>query len=133
MFVFANNGDFDAYAPRLARYVKGAEDDADRRRGSRLHELYAEVGRREARLAELGAKKVTRQLAQQHPRPAARSSALFSECHELFGHEEHGEMAAELAVKTIKRARKTGDRGCGSTRSRAARTRSRRSSSSWSA
>ena len=28
VFVFANNGDFDSYAPRLARYVKGVEDDA---------------------------------------------------------------------------------------------------------
>jgi len=28
VFVFALNGDFDAYAPRLARYVKGLEDDA---------------------------------------------------------------------------------------------------------
>jgi len=73
---------------------------------NRLHELYAEVGRREARLAELGAKKVTRQLAQQHPdmRPLV---ALFSECHELFGHPEQGELAGELATKTAKRARKT--------------------------
>ena len=28
VFVFANNGDFDSYRPRLARYVKGVEDDA---------------------------------------------------------------------------------------------------------
>lgn len=28
-------------------------------------------------------------------------------CHELFGHPEYGEIAAELAVKTAKRARKT--------------------------
>ena len=34
--------------------------------------------------------------------------ALFSECHELFGHDDHGAVAAELATKTIKRARKTG-------------------------
>jgi S-DNA-T family DNA segregation ATPase FtsK/SpoIIIE len=49
-----------------------------------LEELYAEVGRREGRLAELGAKKVTRTLAEKHPdlRPKV---ALFSECHELFG------------------------------------------------
>jgi DNA segregation ATPase FtsK/SpoIIIE, S-DNA-T family len=106
VFVFANNGDFDAYAPRLARYVKGLEDDAITAAVHRLHELYAEVARREARLAELGAKKVTRQLAQQHPdmRPVV---TLFSECHELFGHDEHGGLAAELATKTIKRARKT--------------------------
>ena len=41
VFVFANNGDFDAYAPRLARYVKGVEDDAVAAAVHRLHELYA--------------------------------------------------------------------------------------------
>jgi S-DNA-T family DNA segregation ATPase FtsK/SpoIIIE len=106
VFVFANNGDFDAYLPRLARYVKGVEDDTVAAAVNYLSELYEEVGRREARLAELGAKKVTRQLAQQH-RDMRPVVALFSECHELFGHDEHGELAAELATKTIKRARKT--------------------------
>jgi S-DNA-T family DNA segregation ATPase FtsK/SpoIIIE len=106
VFVFANNGDFDAYAPRLARYHKGVEDDTIRAAVNRLQELYDEVGRREGRLAELGAKKVTRGLAEQHPdlRPIV---ALFSECHELFGHPEFGPVAAELATKTAKRARKT--------------------------
>jgi len=106
VFVFANNGDFDAYEPRLARYHKGVEDDAIEAAVSRLHELYAEVGRREARLAELGAKKVTRQLAKAH-RDLRPIVALFSECHELFGHDDHGVLAAELATKTAKRARKT--------------------------
>jgi DNA segregation ATPase FtsK/SpoIIIE, S-DNA-T family len=106
VFVFANNGDFDAYAPRLARYRKGIEDDTIVAAVARLSELYEEVGRREGRLAELGAKKVTRQLAEIHAdmRPVV---ALFSECHELFGHDEHGDLAAELATKTAKRARKT--------------------------
>jgi S-DNA-T family DNA segregation ATPase FtsK/SpoIIIE len=106
VFVFANNGDFDAYEPRLAIYVKGLEDDALAAAVQRLHQLYEEVGRREQRLAGLGAKKVTRKLAEQHPdlRPIV---ALFSECHELFGHPEFGEVAAELATKTAKRARKT--------------------------
>ena len=106
VFVFANNGDFDAYAPRLRTYRKGVEDDTCAAAVARLHELYGEVARREARLAELGAKKVTRQLAEAHPdlHPVV---SLFSECHELFGHPEHGEIAAELATKTIKRARKT--------------------------
>jgi S-DNA-T family DNA segregation ATPase FtsK/SpoIIIE len=107
VFVFANNGDFDAFAPRLARYVKGVEYDAIEAAVQRLHELYAEVGRREGRLADLGAKKVTRQLAKAH-RDMRPIVALFSECHELFGHDEHGDLAAELATKTIKRARKTG-------------------------
>jgi DNA segregation ATPase FtsK/SpoIIIE, S-DNA-T family len=106
VFVFANNGDFDAFEPRLARYHKGVEDDTIVAAVTRLDELYAEVARREGRLAALGAKKVTRQLAEQHPdlRPVV---ALFSECHELFGHDEHGDLAAELATKTAKRARKT--------------------------
>ena len=106
VFVFANNGDFDAFAPRLARYVKGVEDDAIAAAVNRLHELYAEVGRREARLADLGAKKVTRQLAQAH-RDMRPIVALFSECHELFGHPEYGAVAADLATETAKRARKT--------------------------
>jgi S-DNA-T family DNA segregation ATPase FtsK/SpoIIIE len=106
VFTFANNGDFDAYRPRLARYCKGTEDDTVEAAVERLHELYDEVGRREGRLAALGAKKVTRGLAEAHPdmRPIV---SFYSECHELFGHPEYGDMAAELATKTIKRARKT--------------------------
>jgi S-DNA-T family DNA segregation ATPase FtsK/SpoIIIE len=105
--VLASNGDFDAYAPRLARYIRGAEDEHVAAAVASLQELYEEVAQREARLAELGAKKVTRALAQKHPelRPLA---ALFSECHELFGNAEHGGLAADLAAKTMRRARKTG-------------------------
>jgi S-DNA-T family DNA segregation ATPase FtsK/SpoIIIE len=103
--VLAYNGDFDAYEPRLARYVKGAEDEQVRAAIASLAELYEEVSRREQRLADLGAKKVTRHLAERYPdlRPKL---ALFGECHELFGHREHGELAADLAVKTIRRQRK---------------------------
>jgi DNA segregation ATPase FtsK/SpoIIIE, S-DNA-T family len=106
-FVFANNGDFDAFAPRLRYYRKGVEDDVILAALGRLHELYSEVGRREGRLAELGAKKLSRGIAEAHPdlRPVL---SLYSECHELFGHPEYGEEAAEIATKTIKRARKTG-------------------------
>jgi S-DNA-T family DNA segregation ATPase FtsK/SpoIIIE len=107
VFVFAMNGDFDAYAPRLARYHKGVEDDTIMAAVNRLHELYSEVGRREARLAKLGAKKLTREIAKAH-RDMRPIVALFSECHELFGHPEYGELAADLATKTAKRARKTG-------------------------
>lgn len=105
--VFASNGDFDAYAPRLARYVRGAEDEHIAAALASLYELYEEVGRREGRLADLGAKKVTRGLAQQY-RDLRPKLALFSECHELFGHDEHGAAAADLAMKTMRRARKTG-------------------------
>jgi len=106
VFVFAGNGDFDAYAPRLARYERGVDDAVVVAAVDALHALYAEVARREEKLAGLGAKKVTRKLALEHPdlRPIV---ALFSECHELFGH-ELGEEAAGLAVQTLRRARKTG-------------------------
>jgi S-DNA-T family DNA segregation ATPase FtsK/SpoIIIE len=104
--VFAYNGDFDAYAPRLARYVKGAEEAQLMEAMDTLHELYAEVGRREARLAELGAKKVTRELAAKHPDLRPRLT-LFSECHVLFGSKDYGEEATELAANTMRRARKT--------------------------
>ena len=106
VFVFANNGDFDAYRPRLARYHRGVDDATVAAAVDALRALYDEVGRREARLAELGAKKVTRPLAERYPdlRPLM---ALFSECHELFGDPHHGREAADLAVQTMRRARKT--------------------------
>jgi len=105
-FVFANNGDFDAYRPRLNIYRRGIDDETAYAALQRLRWYYEEVGRREGRLAELGAKKVTRRLAEQHPdlRPIV---GLMSECHELFDHAEFGEEAGELATKTAKRARKT--------------------------
>jgi len=107
VYVFAGNGDFDAYQPRLSRYERGTGDDVAAAALDALKELYAEVGRREERLAELGAKKVTRGVAEKHHdlRPIV---ALFSECHELFGHPEFGKEAADYAVQTLRRARKTG-------------------------
>jgi len=106
VFVFANNGDFDAYQPRLARYHRGVDDHIAAAALDGLRELYSMVSDREGRLADLGAKKVTRTLAQRHVqlRPVV---ALFSECHELFGHPDHGREAADLAVQTMRRARKT--------------------------
>ncbi|GAA0901255.1 cell division protein FtsK [Pseudonocardia zijingensis] len=106
VFVFANNGDFDAYRPRLARYDRGIDDTVAAAALRALRDLYEKVAQREARLAELGAKKVTRTLAEKHPelRPL---TALFSECHELFGHEQFGKEAADLAVQTMRRGRKT--------------------------
>lgn len=106
VFVFANNGDFDVYEPRLAVYRKGLDDDVIEAAMERLHESYQDVGERERMLADLGAKKVTRQLARQYPELRPHIS-LFSECHELFGHPEYGAMAGELAVKIVKRQRKT--------------------------
>ena len=106
VFVFANNGDFDAYQPRLARYHRGVDDQVAEAALDGLRELYSMVSDREGRLADLGAKKVTHALAARHPvlRPVV---ALFSECHELFGHPVYGRDAADLAVQTLRRGRKT--------------------------
>lgn len=106
-FVFANNGDFDAYQPRLAVYRKGVEDDVPRAALDHLRALYADVAERETRLAQLGAKKVTRGLAEKHPELRPRLTIL-SECHELYGHAEYGKEAADLTTKMIRRSRKTG-------------------------
>jgi DNA segregation ATPase FtsK/SpoIIIE, S-DNA-T family len=43
--VFANNGDFDAYRPRLARYHRGVDDTTVVAALEALHTLYADVGR----------------------------------------------------------------------------------------
>ena len=104
VFVFANNGDFDAYQPRLARYHRGVDDHVAEAAFDGLRELYSMVSDREGRLADLGAKKVTRTLAERHVqlRPVV---ALFSECHELFGHPGFGQEAADLAAQVLRRGR----------------------------
>ncbi len=115
--VFAGNGDFDAYAPRLELYNRGTGDDVVFKGLEDLRWLYEETGRREGRLAEIGAKKVTRAIAEKHSdlRPIV---ALFSECHELFGSTEKldpdgpktetvGKLATDYATKALRRARKT--------------------------
>ncbi len=107
MHVFAGNGDFDNYERRLSRYQKGASPEHAEQATEHLRELFAEVERREERLAELGAKKLTRAISEQHKdmRPLLVG---FSECHELFGDETCGAEAADLAVRVVKRGRKTG-------------------------
>lgn len=106
-YVFAGNADFDSYAPRLAAYRKGADEDTITAGVDSLRELYDEIARREHRLSELGAKKLTRGLAEQHAdlRPLV---AFYSECHEMFGHTEHGKDAAGYAAAVVRRGRKTG-------------------------
>lgn len=107
VYVFAGNGDFDAYEPRLSRYRRGVDDSVVVDAVAELRELYREVERREGRLADLGAKKLSRNIASQHPdmRPIV---VAFSEVHELFSHPDLGKEAADLAVAIVKRMRKTG-------------------------
>lgn len=106
--VFALNGDFDAYAPRLSRYEKGANGEHAESAIAHLEDLHAEVERREGRLSQVGAKKVTRSIAERYAdlRPL---TVVFSECHELFGYGDNKmrKLVKELAVAVVKRGRKT--------------------------
>lgn len=107
VYVFAGNGDFDAYEPRLSVYRRGVDDSVVQDAVDELRALYREVERRETRLAEVGAKKLSRTLASRHPdlRPIVVG---FSEVHELFSHPDLGKEASDLAVATVKRMRKCG-------------------------
>ena len=98
VFVFANNGDFDAYQPRLARYHRGVDDHIAAAALDGLRELYSMVSDREGRLADLGAKKVTRALAEKHPvlRPVV---ALFDVCR--MKKEEGKDLDFEVLSNTI--------------------------------
>ena len=130
VFVFANNGDFDAYQPRLARYHRGVDDATVAGRARRA--ARAVRGGRAAR------------------GPAGRAGG--EEGHPAAGREAPGPAAAGGAVlrmpRTVRRPQpRPGGRGPGradhapgpqdrdharrSTPSRRGRTRSRRRSSSW--
>ncbi|MGH3905932.1 MAG: hypothetical protein ACRDTE_17390, partial [Pseudonocardiaceae bacterium] len=105
VFVFAANPDFDPFIPRLAKYVKGDDDQAIEAGRDELRWLREEVTRRGALLERHGAAKVTRALASRvrglHP-----IVVVFDECHEMFEHREFGAEAAALAVRVVKKARK---------------------------
>jgi S-DNA-T family DNA segregation ATPase FtsK/SpoIIIE len=107
IYVFASNPDFDPFAPRLSAYVKGDDDDAVRAGLIELRTLREEVTRRGKLLERHSAAKVTRKLASAgsglHP-----IVVVFDEAHELFEHPTYGVEAADLSVKVVKKARKTG-------------------------
>jgi DNA segregation ATPase FtsK/SpoIIIE, S-DNA-T family len=107
IYVFASNPDFDPFTPRLSTYVKGDDDDAVRTGLIELRTLREEVTRRGKLLERYGAAKVTRKLASTvaglHP-----IVVVFDEAHELFEHPRYGAEAADLSVKVVKKAHKTG-------------------------
>ena len=107
VYVFASNPDFDPFTPRLSTYVKGDDDDAVQAGLIELRTLREEVTRRGKLLECHGAAKVTRKLASTVPglHPIL---IIFDEAHELFEHNAYGAEAADLSVKVVKKARKTG-------------------------
>ncbi|MFF2385154.1 cell division protein FtsK [Streptomyces sp. NPDC058108] len=107
-YVMAYNTDYDPLKPRLRRLVKGDDDEDIEAALRALRSLRDEVTLRGKLLEELGdgATKVTRELALKDPRMRPKV-VVFDECHELFMHKEYGKEAAELAIKVMKKARKT--------------------------
>ncbi|QFZ73991.1 cell division protein FtsK [Streptomyces fagopyri] len=107
-YVMAYNTDYDPLRPRLRKLVKGDDDEDIEAALRALRNLRDEVTLRGKLLEELGdgATKVTRELALKDPRMRPKV-VVFDECHELFMHKEYGKEAAELAIKVMKKARKT--------------------------
>lgn len=107
-YVMAYNTDYDPLKPRLQTLVKGDDDEDIYAALKALRSLRDEVTTRGKLLEELGegATKVTRELALKDPRMRPKV-VVFDECHELFMHKEYGKEAAELAIKVMKKARKT--------------------------
>ncbi|MEU0783265.1 cell division protein FtsK [Streptomyces sp. NPDC006173] len=107
-YVMAYNTDYDPLKPRLRKLVKGDDDEDIAAALRALRNLRDEVTLRGKLLEELGegATKVTRELALKDPRMRPKV-VVFDECHELFMHKEYGKEAAELAIKVMKKARKT--------------------------
>ena len=107
VYVFATNPDFDPFTPRLSTYVKGDDDDAVQAGLIELRMLREEVTQRGKLLERYSAAKVTRKLASTVPglHPIV---IIFDEVHELFEHSHYGAEAADLSVKVVKKARKTG-------------------------
>ena len=105
VFVFATNADYDVFGKRLRTLVKGDDDEHMEAALKHLRRLRSEVTARGQLLEQYGELKVTRQLARRDKRlrPVV---CVLDEVHELFGHKQYGEEAAELAIKVLKKARK---------------------------
>ncbi|MER6355687.1 zonular occludens toxin domain-containing protein [Streptomyces sp. NPDC001634] len=105
----AANVDYDPLKPRLKALVKGDDPEQLKAALDRLRSLTNEVTERGKLLEELGGEstKLTRELAMKDPRMRPRV-VVFDECHELFMSKEYGKEAAELAIRVMKKARKTG-------------------------
>jgi S-DNA-T family DNA segregation ATPase FtsK/SpoIIIE len=109
VYVMAFNVDYDPMRERLRVLVKGDEDEQILGALQALRALRDEVTQRGKLLEKLGGEEVvlTRAIAERDPRMRPKI-VVFDECHELFMHKKYGPEAAELAVKVMKKARKTG-------------------------
>ncbi|WP_051940757.1 FtsK/SpoIIIE domain-containing protein [Phaeacidiphilus oryzae] len=109
VYAMAYNVDYDPMKPRLRTLIKGDEDEQIEAAIHALRALRDEVTQRGKLLEELGGEStaLTRELAERDPRMRPKV-VVFDECHELFMHKKYGDEAEELAIKVMKKARKTG-------------------------
>lgn len=109
VYVMAQNVDYDPMRPVLKTLVKGDDDEDILKALKALRRIVSEVTERGVLLEQLGGEetKLTREIAMKDPRMRPKV-VVFDECHELFEHKEYGEEAGELAIKALKKARKTG-------------------------
>ncbi|MFJ8783169.1 cell division protein FtsK [Streptomyces sp. NPDC102476] len=109
VYVMAANVDYDPLRPRLRTLVKGDDDEQLKAGLDALRNLANEVTERGKLLEELGGEstKLTREMAMKDPRMRPKV-VVFDECHELFMNKEYGPEAAQLAIRVMKKARKTG-------------------------
>jgi S-DNA-T family DNA segregation ATPase FtsK/SpoIIIE len=129
VFVFANNGDFDAYAPRLRTYRKGVEDDTVEAAVARLHELYDEVARREG-VSRSSARRRSRGSWPRRTRTCTRSWRCSASATSCSGTRSTGRSPPSWPPRPSSGPGRPRSR-CGSTPSPAARKPSRRGWSSW--
>ncbi|ATE58091.1 hypothetical protein CNX65_10150 [Actinosynnema pretiosum] len=105
VFVLAENADYDPMAPRLRALRTGAGEEVVKACVDTLNDLYAELEVRGKALKEHGERAVTRELAAKDERLRPRI-VVVDECQALFMDKEHGEAAADVAIKLISAARK---------------------------
>ncbi|HJQ48285.1 MAG TPA: cell division protein FtsK [Amycolatopsis sp.] len=101
------NFDFEAFKPRCARYIMGAEDERIAEIEADLEDLHAEVQRRGELLIKYEIPAVTRELANRnvglHP-----LFCLLEEAHVAIQHPDYGKNIAKLLVDIVRLGRKRG-------------------------
>jgi S-DNA-T family DNA segregation ATPase FtsK/SpoIIIE len=101
------NFDFEAFRPRCARYIMGAEDERIEEILADLRELHAEVQTRGELLIRYEVPAVTRELASKdvglHP-----LFCLLEEAHVAIQHPDYGAEIAKLLVDIVRLGRKRG-------------------------
>ncbi|WP_030543106.1 FtsK/SpoIIIE domain-containing protein [Streptomyces albus] len=115
IYELKGSGDLDAVKPICHRYVSGDDDEDIEATVAGLRAGIAEQRRRAKFIKSLPAeetpdgRRVTRELAERYPEQQLGPRVIVvDEAQELFTHPEHGDEAADLCTKLIKKGRAYG-------------------------